>query len=95
LLPPYDQLAGDRIGPPLTTELWDSEQWAATLREFPDLANWRQDFDYVLVLAAIRLDRPKNFHRDDLDFIASTKMAALYRVRAREHRSEPLTAQLN
>ncbi len=95
VLPPYDKLADDRVGPPLTTSLWDSEQWAATLHEFPYLANWRQDFDYVLVLAAMRLDRPKNFHRDDLDFIASTKMAALYRVRARAHRAEPLTAQLN
>jgi hypothetical protein len=95
VLPPFDKLADDRDCPPLATTLWDGPQWAATLRGSPYLVHWRQDFDYVLVLAAMRLDRPKSFHGDDLDFVASTKMAALYRVRTRQQRAEPVTAQLN
>ena len=93
--PPYDKLVDDRASPPLTTLLWDREKWPVTLHEFPYLANWRQDFDYVLVLAAMRIDDRRTFHSDDLDFIMGTKMAALYRVRSRERSHEPLTAQLN
>ncbi|HEX4191829.1 MAG TPA: hypothetical protein VHY80_01980 [Stellaceae bacterium] len=88
---PFDKLADDRVDPPLTTVLWDG----ATQREYPYLANWRQDFDYVLVLAAMRIDDRKGFHREDLDYIMGTKMAALYRVKARENRLEPVTARLN
>jgi hypothetical protein len=93
--PPYDKLADDRVSPPLTTLLWDSATWPATLQKFPYLAHWRQDFDYVLVLAAMRIDDRKDFHRDDLDYIMGTKMAALYRVKARARSTEPMTAQLN
>ncbi|HEX3971490.1 MAG TPA: hypothetical protein VHX19_09205 [Stellaceae bacterium] len=95
VLPPYDKLADDRIGPPQTSLLWDSAQWPATRLKLPYLANWRQDFDYVLVLGAMRLDDRRDFHSDDLDYVMGTKMAALYRVRAREHSPEPVTAQLN
>jgi hypothetical protein len=93
--PPYDKLVDDRASPPLATLLWDREKWPVTLHEFPYLANWQQDFDYALVLAAMRIDDRRSFHSDDLDFIMGTKMAALYRVRSRERSHEPLTAQPN
>lgn len=94
VLPPYDQIADDRIGPPLASMLWDSAAWPQTARKLPYLANWRRDFDYVLVLAASRIAQPKTFHAQDLDFVGGTTIAALYRVRARERTTAPETAQL-
>jgi hypothetical protein len=92
--PPYDKLAADRVSPPSTTLLWDRANWPTAQRQYPYLATWRHDFDYVLVLAAMRIDDRKGFHRDDLDYIMGTKMAALYRVKSRSHETAPVTAQL-
>lgn len=94
VLPPYDKIADDRIGPPLATVLWDSALWPQAARKLPYLANWRHDFDYVLVLAASRIAQPQSFHDADLDFVGGTAIAALYRVRAREAITAPETAQL-
>ena len=81
--PPYDKLSEDRIVPPSSDSLSDHPPatTASTARLVTYLADWQKNFDYVLVLAANRMDEPRGFQKDKLDFVSASPTAALYRVR--------------
>ena len=92
--PPYDKIADDTVGPPYERVLWGRDHWAATDRKIGYIQNWQHDFDYVLVLAESRMTTPaQDYHPEALEFVATSKFAALYRVKERATEQRAMTAQ--
>ena len=80
VLPPYSKIAvGEGIVP---SYKWLNADAPKSLpRDAPYLENWRDTFDYVLVLFAGKLPDAAHFRADVLTPVAITDVAALYRIK--------------
>jgi hypothetical protein len=80
--PPYDRLSVPAGGVPVDYQALPRGTWSRDeLRNAPYLPEWRQSFDYVLVLLADAAPGLKGFLPELLDPVAAHGMAALFRVR--------------
>ncbi len=83
VLPPYDRIAVSEGAPP-------DYRWLATgtpddaLPFVPYMADWRHDFDYVLMLNPGGAGDLNQFLPDKLQVVTQTDVAALFRIRASE-----------
>jgi hypothetical protein len=80
VLPPYDRLSLSGSLPPDYRDLASGELSAETLRHAPYLVDWKDHFDYVVVLLGARAKHLELFDRLPLTLIAKTDIAVLYKI---------------
>lgn len=78
VLPPFDRLAIDDGAPPYASALAAPAEH--DLQFAPYLANWRQDFDWVLLLRPHKVPGAERLMPGILGLVAMRDIAALYRI---------------
>jgi hypothetical protein len=77
----YEQLSDPSGVPPSLLLLGIDPIPSLTLEQFPYLADWRRQFDYVLVLNASQAGDLRGFLPESLVLLRETPIAALFRIR--------------
>lgn len=81
VLPPFKEISDANGSLPLYQGLALDDIPARDLKNFPYVANWRSQFDYVLVLNAGMAGDLRNFLPDRLEWLDQTGIAALFRIK--------------
>jgi len=81
LLPPYSEISLDPVPGRLPAPMFLENASPELLAVYPNLENWRQRFDDVLIIGADEMPSLSTFLPDDLELLHTSGRVRLYRIR--------------